>query len=37
MLLGAFTGLDVKRAVRRAIAESLLRRDAPEAAEWPRE
>jgi hypothetical protein len=36
MLLGDFTGLDVKRAVRRAIAESLLRRDAPEAAEWPR-
>jgi len=35
LLLGDFTGLDVKRAVRRAIAESLLRRDAPEATDWP--
>jgi hypothetical protein len=33
--LGDFTGRDVKRAVRRAIAESLLRRDAGEAADWP--
>ena len=37
LLLGDFTGRDVKRVVRRAIAESLLRRDAPEAAGWPRE
>lgn len=36
LLLGDFTGRDVKRAVRRAIAESLLRRDAAEAADWPR-
>jgi hypothetical protein len=37
LYLGDFSGRDVKRHVRRAIAESLLRRDAPEAAEWPRE
>jgi hypothetical protein len=37
LYLGDFTGRDVKRHVRRAIAESLLRRDAPEAAAWPRE
>jgi hypothetical protein len=37
LVLGDFTGRDVKRAVRRALAESLLRRDAPEAAGWPRE
>jgi hypothetical protein len=35
LYLGDFTGRDVKRAVRRAIAESLLRRDAGEAADWP--
>lgn len=34
LYLGDFTGRDVKRAVRRALAESLLLRDAPEAAEW---
>jgi len=34
LYLGDFTGEEIKRAVRRAIAESLLRRDAPEAAEW---
>jgi len=37
LLLGDFTGRDVKRAVRRAIAESLLRRDAADAATWPRD
>ena len=37
LLLGDFTGRDVKRAVRRAIAESLLRRDAQDAVSWPRE
>ena len=37
LLLGDFTGRDVKRVVRRAIAESLLRRDAPDTADWPRE
>jgi hypothetical protein len=37
LTLGAFTGRDVKRAVRRALAESLLRRDAAEAVSWPRE
>jgi len=37
LLLGDFTGKDVKRIIRRAIAESLLRRDAPDAAAWPRE
>ena len=36
LLLGDFTGRDVKRAVRRALAESLLRRDAPRAAGWDR-
>lgn len=35
IFLGDFTGREVKRHVRRAIAESLLRRDAPETAEWP--
>ncbi len=35
LLLGDFSGRDVKRIVRRAIAESLLRRDAPAAAAWP--
>ena len=35
LYLGDFTGGDVKRAVRRTIAESLLRREAPEAADWP--
>ena len=37
LLLGDFTGRDVKRVIRRAIAESLLRRDAADTAEWPRE
>ena len=37
LLLGDFTGRDVKRVLRRAIAESLLRRDAPDTAGWPRE
>jgi len=37
VFLGDFTGRDVKRLIRRAIAESLLRRDAPAAAGWPRE
>jgi hypothetical protein len=32
--LGDFTGREVKRHVRRAIAESLLLRDAPTAAAW---
>jgi hypothetical protein len=35
LYLGDFTGREVKRHVRRAIAECLLRRDAPTAAEWP--
>src|SRR5262249_58438706 len=35
LYLGDFTGREVKRHVRRAIAESLLHRDAPTAAEWP--
>jgi hypothetical protein len=35
LYLGDFTGRDVKRAVRRTIVESLLRRDAAEAADWP--
>lgn len=35
--LGDFTGREIKRHVRRAIAESLLRREAPEAAEWPKD
>lgn len=34
LYLGDFTGRDVKRHVRRSIAESLLRRDAPAAVEW---
>lgn len=34
--LGDFTGRDVKQAVRRTIAESLLRGEAPEAVDWPR-
>jgi hypothetical protein len=37
LLLGDFTGRDVKRVLRRAIAESLLRRDAPDTAGWPHE
>ena len=37
LILGDFTGRDVKRVIRRAIAESLLRRDAPDTADWPRE
>src|SRR5262245_43393025 len=37
LLLGDYTGRDVKRAVRRAIAESLLRRDAADALAWPPE
>ena len=37
LYLGDFTGRDVKRQVRRAIAESLLRRDAPDVAAWSRE
>jgi len=37
LYLGDFTGRDIKRAVRRALAESLLLRDAPDAAEWPKE
>lgn len=37
LYLGDFTGRDVKRLVRRALAESLLRRHAPEAVPWPRE
>ena len=37
LYLGDFTGREVKRQVRRAIAESLLRRDAPQAVEWPRD
>jgi hypothetical protein len=36
VLLGDFTGRDVKRAVRRAVAEALLRREAPESADWPK-
>ena len=37
LLLGDFSGVDVKRAVRRAVAESLLRRHASGIAAWPRE
>ncbi len=37
LYLGDFTGREIKRHVRRAIAESLLRRDAPAAADWPRD
>jgi|GEM_PF-4369625 len=37
LYLGDFTGRDVKRLVRRAVAESLLRQHAPEAVSWPRE
>jgi len=33
--LGDFTGRDVKRVIRRAIAEALVRRDAPDAMDWP--
>jgi hypothetical protein len=36
VMLGDFTGRDVKRAVRRALAEGLLRRDAADAVDWPR-
>jgi hypothetical protein len=36
LYLGDFTGRDVKRYVRRALAESLIRRDAPDAVDWPR-
>jgi hypothetical protein len=35
LYLGEFTGRDVKRAVRRTIAESLVRREASEVADWP--
>jgi hypothetical protein len=35
LYLGDFTGQDIKRHVRRALAESLLRRDAAAAADWP--
>ena len=35
LYLGDFTGRDVKRHVRRAIAESLILRDAPDVADWP--
>jgi hypothetical protein len=35
LYLGDFTGRDVKRHVRRAIAESLLRRDAADVVAWP--
>lgn len=34
LYLGDFTGRDLKRHVRRTLAESLLRRDAPPAAAW---
>lgn len=37
LVLGEFTGRDVKRVLRRAIAESLLRRDASAVAGWPRD
>lgn len=37
LYLGDFTGRDIRRCVRRAIAESLIRRDAPDAVEWPGE
>jgi hypothetical protein len=37
LYLGDFTGRDVKRHVRRAIAESLLRRDAADVVAWPRD
>ena len=37
LLLGDFTGRDVRRVIRRALAESLLRRDAADTADWPRE
>jgi hypothetical protein len=36
LYLGDFTGHHVKRVIRRAIAESIVRRDAPHAADWPR-
>jgi hypothetical protein len=35
--LGDFTGRDVKRVIRRAVAEALVRRDAPDVTDWPRE
>jgi hypothetical protein len=35
LYLGDFTGREVKRHVRRAIAESLIRRDAPAIVPWP--
>lgn len=34
LYLGDYTGREVKRRVRRALAEMLLRHHAPEAAEW---
>ncbi len=37
LYLGDFSGRDVKRAVRHAVAEGLLRREAPAAADWPRD
>src|SRR5262245_32804131 len=37
VLLGDFTGREVRRAIRRAVAESLLRRDASSIAGWPRD
>jgi hypothetical protein len=37
LYLGDFTGRDVKRQVRRALAETLLRRDAAAAVDWPRD
>ena len=37
LFLGDFTGREVKRHVRRAIASSLLCRDAPDAAGWPKD
>jgi hypothetical protein len=37
LMLGHFTGRDVKRAVRRTLAESLIRRDAAPVVSWPRE
>lgn len=37
LYLGDFTGRDVKRHVRRAIANGLLHRDAPVVTTWPKE
>lgn len=37
LLLGDFTGRDVKRAIRRAVGEGLLRRHAADIAGWPRD